>query len=201
MDPTIELDRLPELARVGASTELDGGSRSLPVAQAVGTRHLDREFERQAVLTRSAMRVKRVLDLLGATLGLLALAPLIALIAAAIKVEGGGAVFYHQLRVGYRGKRFKMLKFRTMVPGTDAMKEALCAQNEARDGLFKIADDPRVTRVRRWLCRTALDELPQLLNILKGEMSLVGPRPLVVEEDERIAGRHRRRCGSAEPCQ
>jgi lipopolysaccharide/colanic/teichoic acid biosynthesis glycosyltransferase len=140
-----------------------------------------------------APAVKRALDLLGATLGLLALAPLIAVIAAAIKLEGDGAVLYRQLRVGHRGRRFEMLKFRTMVPGADAMKEALRAHNEARAGLFKMAEDPRVTRIGRWLRRTALDELPQLLNILKGEMSLVGPRPLVVEEDRRIVGRHRRR--------
>ncbi len=164
VDSTIEIDRLPGLAGVGASAEFDAG-----------------------------LRVKRGLDLLGAMLGLLALAPLIAVIAAAIKLEGGGGVFYRQQRVGHRGMRFDMLKFRTMVPGADAMKEALRAHNEARGGLFKIAEDPRVTRVGRWLRRTALDELPQLLNILKGEMSLVGPRPLVVEEDERIAGRHRRR--------
>ncbi len=193
VDSTIELDHLPGPAGVGVSVELDGALRALSAAQAVGTRQLDLEFTRPAVLTRSAMRVKRALDLLGATLGLLALAPLIALIAMAIKLEGGGAAFYRQLRVGHRGKRFEMLKFRTMVPGADAMKEALRAHNEARDGLFKIADDPRVTRIGRWLRRSALDELPQLLNILKGEMSLVGPRPLVVDEDARIAGRHRRR--------
>ncbi|HEV3322991.1 MAG TPA: sugar transferase [Solirubrobacteraceae bacterium] len=193
VDSAIELDRLPGLAGVGSSVEFDGGLHALPVAQAVSARQLDLGLTRPAVLTRSAMRVKRALDLLGATLGLLALAPLIAVVAAAIKLEGGGAVFYRQLRVGHRGKRFEMLKFRTMVPGADAMKEALRAHNEACGGLFKIAEDPRVTRVGRWLRRSALDELPQLLNILKGEMSLVGPRPLVVEEDERIAGRHRRR--------
>lgn len=189
----IELDRFPGVAGVSASAEFDGALHARPAAQAVGTSHLDLEFTRSAVLTRSAMRVKRALDLLGATLGLLALAPLIALIATAIKLEGGGAVFYRQLRVGHRGKRFEMLKFRTMVPGADAMKEMLRGHNEARRGLFKIADDPRITRVGRWLRRTALDELPQLLNILKCEMSLVGPRPLVVEEDERIAGHHHRR--------
>jgi lipopolysaccharide/colanic/teichoic acid biosynthesis glycosyltransferase len=193
VDSAIEFDSLRGLAGVGPSAELDGGLRALPVAQARGTTHLDCEFTRPAVLTRSTMRLKRALDLLGATLGLLALAPLIALIAAAIKLEGGGAVFYRQLRVGHRGKRFEMLKFRTMVPGADAMKDVLRARNEACGGLFKIADDPRITCVGWWLRRSAVDELPQLLNILKGEMSLVGPRPLVVEEDERIAGRHRRR--------
>ena len=86
-----------------------------------------------------------------------------------------------------------MLKFRTMVPDADAMKDALRRHNEARGGLFKIADDPRVTRVGRFLRRSALDELPQLLNVIKGEMSLVGPRPLVIDEDRRIAGWRRRR--------
>jgi lipopolysaccharide/colanic/teichoic acid biosynthesis glycosyltransferase len=139
------------------------------------------------------MMVKRALDLLGAALGLLALSPVMIAIAVAIKLDSGGPVFFGQLRVGRHGGRFQMLKFRTMVPGADAMKDALRAYNEAGGGLFKIAEDPRITRVGRYLRRSALDELPQLLNVLKGEMSLVGPRPLVVEEDERIAGRHRRR--------
>lgn len=144
-------------------------------------------------LTRSAIRVKRALDLLGASLGLLALLPVLVVIAAAIKLEDRGPVLFRQQRVGRHGGRFQMLKFRTMVPDADALKDALRERNEARGGLFKIAEDPRVTRVGRRLRRSALDELPQLLNVLKGEMSLVGPRPLVVEEDVRIAGRHRRR--------
>ncbi len=144
-------------------------------------------------LARSSLRAKRALDVLGALLGLLAVAPLIALIAIAIKFDDRGTVLYRQRRVGRGGAHFEMLKFRTMIPGADGMKEALRALNEAGGGLFKIADDPRVTRVGRFLRRTALDELPQLLNILKGEMSLVGPRPLVLDEDVRIAGHHRRR--------
>ncbi len=86
-----------------------------------------------------------------------------------------------------------MLKFRTMVKDADGLKDSLRDRNEAQEGLFKIAADPRVTRVGRLLRSTALDELPQLLNIVKGEMSLVGPRPLVIEEDERIGGWNRRR--------
>ena len=91
------------------------------------------------------------------------------------------------------GKRFQMLKFRTMVPDAEAMKEWLRHRNEAQEGLFKIAEDPRVTRVGRCCVSSALDELPQLWNIVRGEMSLVGPRPLVLDEDQRIEGWHRRR--------
>jgi lipopolysaccharide/colanic/teichoic acid biosynthesis glycosyltransferase len=86
-----------------------------------------------------------------------------------------------------------MLKFRTMVQDADAMKDSLRHANEAQEGLFKIAEDPRVSRFGRLLRRSALDELPQLWNIVRGEMSLVGPRPLVVDEDRRVEGWHRRR--------
>jgi lipopolysaccharide/colanic/teichoic acid biosynthesis glycosyltransferase len=115
------------------------------------------------------------------------------LIATAIKLDGRGPILFRQSRVGRDGERFSIFKFRTMVPDADAMKDSLRDRNEAQDGLFKIADDPRVTRVGRFLRKSALDELPQLLNILRGEMSLVGPRPLVVDEDRRVEGWHRRR--------
>jgi lipopolysaccharide/colanic/teichoic acid biosynthesis glycosyltransferase len=148
---------------------------------------------RHSELRRSSMLLKRALDIGGALLGLLALAPAMLVIALAIKLADGGPVFFRQARVGRYGKTFQMLKFRTMVPDADALKDALRAHTEAGGGLFKIASDPRVTRVGRSLRRSALDELPQLLNIVKGEMSLVGPRPLVAEEDELVAGWHRRR--------
>ncbi len=144
-------------------------------------------------LTRSSAQLKRAFDLLGASLGMLAIAPAMIAIALAIKLDDGGPVLFRQARVGRHGQRFHMLKFRTMVPDAEVLKGTLREHNEAKGGLFKIAADPRVTRVGRFLRRTSLDELPQLLNIVKGQMSLVGPRPLVIEEDELIAGWHRRR--------
>jgi lipopolysaccharide/colanic/teichoic acid biosynthesis glycosyltransferase len=124
---------------------------------------------------------------------LLVVSPFLVLWAVAIKLDSKGPVFFRQLRVGQHGERFQMLKFRTMIENADQMKDSLRDRNEAQEGLFKIADDPRVTRVGRFLRKSALDELPQLLNILKGQMSLVGPRPLVIEEDQRVEGWHRRR--------
>ncbi len=143
-------------------------------------------------LTRSSWVLKRSLDWSGALSAVVLLGPLLVLIAAAIKLDSRGPVLFRQMRVGRDGAQFEMLKLRTMVDGADALKAALRDRNEA-DGLFKIADDPRVTRVGRVLRRTSLDELPQLLNVLRGEMSLVGPRPLVVEEDNKVQGWHRRR--------
>jgi exopolysaccharide biosynthesis polyprenyl glycosylphosphotransferase len=139
------------------------------------------------------MTGKRVLDVVVASLGALALAPLLAGIALAIRLTSPGPVLFWQDRVGLDGRRFRIAKFRTMVVDAEARKDALREHNEAGGGLFKITDDPRVTRVGRLLRRTSLDELPQLINVLRGEMSLVGPRPLVVDEDALIAGWHRDR--------
>ena len=178
----VRVSVLPRLLEVvGSSVEFD----DLHGVTVMGVRRFD--------LTRSSAAFKRAFDLLGASLGLLAISPFLLMIAIAIKLDSRGPVFFRQLRVGRHGQRFYMLKFRTMVDGADAMKDSLRDRNEAKEGLFKIADDPRVTRVGRLLRRSALDELPQLLNVLRGEMSLVGPRPLVVEEDQRIEGWHRRR--------
>jgi lipopolysaccharide/colanic/teichoic acid biosynthesis glycosyltransferase len=104
-----------------------------------------------------------------------------------------GPVLFRQTRVGRDGGHFTIRKRRSMVDGADAIKLDLLHLNEAEDGLFKIADDPRVTRSGAWLRWTRADELPQLFNVLRGEMSLVGPRPLIVEEDERITRRGQRR--------
>jgi exopolysaccharide biosynthesis polyprenyl glycosylphosphotransferase len=144
-------------------------------------------------LTRSSKYVKRTFDLVSASIGLLAVAPLMIAIAIAIKLDSRGPVFFRQRRVGRHGEHFALFKFRTMVQGADAMKESLRDRNEAQEGLFKIADDPRVTGVGKLLRKTALDELPQLLNVFRGEMSLVGPRPLVIDEDRRVTGWYRRR--------
>jgi exopolysaccharide biosynthesis polyprenyl glycosylphosphotransferase len=178
----VRVSVLPRLLEVvGSSVEFD----DLHGVTVMGVRRFD--------LTRSSAAVKRTFDMIGVVVGLLAVAPLMLLIAIAIKLDSRGPVFFRQLRVGRRGKRFYMLKFRTMVPDAEDLKDSLRDRNEAQEGLFKIVDDPRVTRVGSFLRKSALDELPQLLNILRGEMSLVGPRPLVVEEDERIEGWHRQR--------
>ena len=143
-------------------------------------------------LSRSSQLLKRSMDLLVAMVSLLVLAPLFAVVAIAIKLDAPGPVFFRQTRVGRGGRHFSILKFRTMVTDAEQEKLALLERNET-DGLFKIADDPRVTRVGRFLRRTSLDELPQLVNVVRGEMSVVGPRPLVSDEDSRIDGWHRRR--------
>jgi exopolysaccharide biosynthesis polyprenyl glycosylphosphotransferase len=144
-------------------------------------------------LTRSEQRVKRAMDIVGAGLALIAVAPVIAVVALAIKLDSRGPVFFRQKRIGRDGERFCIIKFRTMVPDAEARKAELRHRGAAAGGLFKLEDDPRVTRVGRLLRRTSLDELPQLVNVLRGEMSLVGPRPLVLDEDEQIVGWHRRR--------
>jgi exopolysaccharide biosynthesis polyprenyl glycosylphosphotransferase len=122
--------------------------------------------------------VKRAIDITGATVGLLALSPLMLLIAAAIRLTSQGPVIFGQERYGRNKRRFRMYKFRTMVSNAEALQEDLEHRNELAGPAFKIKDDPRVTRIGRFLRRTSLDELPQLFNVLRGEMSLVGPRPL-----------------------
>jgi exopolysaccharide biosynthesis polyprenyl glycosylphosphotransferase len=143
-------------------------------------------------LPRSSRLMKRTMDFIGAMIGVLLISPLLAAIAIAIKIDSRGPVFFRQRRVGQDGKAFGMFKFRTMVHNAEQMKAELHALNEA-EGLFKIVDDPRITRVGRILRKLSIDELPQLFNVLRGEMSLVGPRPLIVNEDACIEGWYRER--------
>jgi lipopolysaccharide/colanic/teichoic acid biosynthesis glycosyltransferase len=115
-----------------------------------------------------------------------------AAIAVAIRLDSRGPILFRQTRIGRDGAPFEIFNFRTKVPDAEALKQELAHLNET-DGLFKIAADPRITRVGAFLRRAALDELPQLFNVWRGEMSLVGPRPLVVDEDAKIEGLDRSR--------
>jgi exopolysaccharide biosynthesis polyprenyl glycosylphosphotransferase len=143
-------------------------------------------------LSRRARAVKRAFDIAGALAALLLLGPILLGIALLVRLTSRGSVLFRQTRVGRDGRPFQMLKFRSMVVGADGRKAELWSLNEA-DGLFKITDDPRLTPVGRVLRRMWLDELPQLINVLRGQMSLVGPRPLVQDEDEKIVGWRRQR--------
>jgi exopolysaccharide biosynthesis polyprenyl glycosylphosphotransferase len=139
----------------------------------------------QVLLRPRYQVVKRGMDFVGALVGLVLLSPLLILITVLIKLGSRGPVFYRQWRVGKSGKRFRMYKFRSMVENAEEEIDALLELNEASGPLFKMKNDPRMTRMGRFLRKTSLDELPQLLNVLRGEMSLVGPRPpLPVEVDD-----------------
>jgi exopolysaccharide biosynthesis polyprenyl glycosylphosphotransferase len=130
--------------------------------------------------------MKRLIDIAVSAALLLALAPLFAILILLIRLDSPGPVFFAHERVGFNKRRFRMLKFRTMVDGSDQQQHTLEHLNEVKGPVFKIKNDPRVTRVGRLLRRFSIDELPQLVNVLKGDMSLVGPRPLPVRDVKRI---------------
>jgi lipopolysaccharide/colanic/teichoic acid biosynthesis glycosyltransferase len=136
---------------------------------------------------RLPLLAKRVLDLIGAMAGLILLFPLMLVIALLVRLSSPGPVLFCQQRMGRNGQSFRFYKFRTMYQDAEARLAELEARNESAGGvLFKIRDDPRITPLGRILRRTSLDELPQLLNVLFGQMSLVGPRPLQLRDDERL---------------
>ncbi|RMD81206.1 MAG: sugar transferase [Candidatus Dadabacteria bacterium] len=143
--------------------------------------------------------VKRLIDIVGSILGLIVCAPLFAVVAVAIRLDSPGPIFFIQERVGYNRRRFRTYKFRTMIDGAQELQPSLEHLNEARGPIFKIRDDPRITRVGKWLRRLSIDELPQLINVLKGDMSLVGPRPLPIRDVERIDVRWHKRRFSVKP--
>jgi exopolysaccharide biosynthesis polyprenyl glycosylphosphotransferase len=137
---------------------------------------------------------KRVIDIAGSLAGLAILSPFLIAIAIAIKLDSPGPSVFVQERIGQNRRRFKAYKFRTMVEGADRAQSTLEHLNEGRGPVFKIKEDPRLTRLGRWLRRTSIDELPQLFNVLTGDMSLVGPRPLPVRDVEKMdVGWHKRR--------
>ncbi|MEM8603411.1 MAG: sugar transferase [Cyanobacteria bacterium P01_H01_bin.121] len=138
-------------------------------------------------------RLKRYLDYVAACLGLIALIPVFVGIAIAIQINSPGPVFYRQSRVGLHGKVFQMWKFRTMYPNAEQLQASLEAQNQGGDVLFKLKRDPRIIKTGHFLRRTSLDELPQLFNVLMGQMSLVGPRPLPTRDVERFDAWHHTR--------
>jgi exopolysaccharide biosynthesis polyprenyl glycosylphosphotransferase len=143
-------------------------------------------------LSRSSRFLKRALDVTVAALGLVVLSPFLVLIALLIKLNSPGPVFFRQVRMGAHDRTFRIFKFRTMQADADERKAEVAhlnmhAQNGGDPRMFKIPDDPRATRVGRFLRRFSLDELPQLLNVLKGDMTLVGPRPLILDEDDEIS--------------
>lgn len=185
------------LTRAGVHVHISSGLhgisarrvRALPLAR-------DPFFYLEPVsLSRVQHVVKRTIDIVGATLILLAAAPVIAIAAIAVRAEDGGPVFFRQVRVGLRGRPFRLFKLRTMVPDAETQLVDLTLRNEREGGpLFKLAQDPRRTRVGRILEKTSFDELPQLINVLRGEMSLVGPRPALPHEvaqfSEELQARH-----------
>ncbi|WP_079710642.1 sugar transferase [Paraliobacillus ryukyuensis] len=137
---------------------------------------------------------KRLLDFLAAFIGIILLSPFLLLTAICIKVEDSkGPVLFKQERVGKNGKTFFMYKFRSMVSNAEELKKQLLAHNEVDGPVFKIKEDPRVTKVGKFIRRTSIDELPQLINVLKGEMSLVGPRPALPEEVDQYSVYERQR--------
>lgn len=139
------------------------------------------------------LSMKRLLDFAGCAFGLILISPIFFLIALAIKITSRGPVFFSQTRCSLRGRPFKILKFRTMVVDAEARMKELRKLNELEGPAFKMKNDPRITKVGRFLRKTSLDELPQLINVLKGDMSLVGPRPPLPSEVERYERWQRRR--------
>jgi exopolysaccharide biosynthesis polyprenyl glycosylphosphotransferase len=175
--PDVHLSIVPRYFELFASNALIEDLEGMPVVSLPPMR-----------LSRSVRVLKRSFDIVGSGLGLLALAPLFAVVAAAIRLDSRGPVFFRQLRNGRGGVPFRIVKFRTMVEGAESQRFDLVHLNQVDGPLFKIRSDPRITRVGAVLRKWRLDELPQLLNVLRGEMSLVGPRPFVVHEADRITG-------------
>jgi len=163
---------------------LEEDSQAAPPQRRVGAARSQPAEQNQVFFVQPLPAWKRCFDIVGGVLGLLLFGPLIVIAAAAIRLTSTGPAFFAQDRAGVGGRPFKMLKLRTMQQGADAMKHQLRDHSDQDGPAFKMMDDPRVTPVGRWLRKLSIDELPQFWNVLRGEMSLVGPRPLPVEESQ-----------------
>lgn len=131
---------------------------------------------------KSYLIFKRIVDILGSILGLLICLPVILIVITLIKLEDGGPIIFKQIRVGKDGKEFFIYKFRSMRIDAEKIKSALLSKNEVSGAMFKMKNDPRITKIGKFIRKTSLDEIPQFVNVLKGDMSLVGPRPPLREE-------------------
>ncbi len=176
---SVDVKLLPDLCRHATSWQCVG---DLPVMVI--------RFE---PIPKMGLFLKRMLDIAGALFGLIILSPLLVVIAVLIRLDSSGPALYTSWRVGKKGVRFRCFKFRTMNVDAEAVKEKLRALNQRVGPTFKISDDPRITRIGRWLRKYSLDELPQLLNVLRGEMSLVGPRPHPLDDYSQYGLDHRLR--------
>lgn len=144
-------------------------------------------------VTGGSLKIKRLIDIVGSVLGLIIFSPVFAALYVAIRIEDGLPVFFTQERVGKFGKPFRMYKFRSMIKSAEQMRDDLEDLNETGGVIFKIKKDPRITHVGHFMRRYSLDELPQLYNVLKGDMSLVGPRPHPITDVSRYSISHRKR--------
>lgn len=142
-------------------------------------REIEVEYPKRKLLYRG---IKRVSDVLISILGLVCLSPILLIIAIVIKIDSKGPIIFSQIRVGYNGNKFKMYKFRSMVEDAEVLKADLESKNEMSGPMFKMKKDPRITRIGGFLRKTSIDEIPQLLNVIIGNMSLVGPRPSLPDE-------------------
>lgn len=140
------------------------------------------EFRKENEKNLGYFIIKRIIDIMGALCGILIISPVMIVVAIWIKLDSKGPVFFAQNRVGQGGKRFLMYKFRSMCPDAEGLLHKLEEDNEMSGPMFKIKEDPRITKIGKFIRKTSIDELPQLINILKGEMSLVGPRPSLPKE-------------------
>jgi lipopolysaccharide/colanic/teichoic acid biosynthesis glycosyltransferase len=195
LDPAVLRRLLTACAEAGlpALVPFDHGVHDLPPPGVEVVGHTPYLVYQRRRLDPPSLVLKAMLDRLLAAVLIVVLAPVLLALALLVRMFLGGPVLYVQQRAGLLGRPFPMLKFRSMRLGADREREALLAKNEMDGPVFKMTNDPRVTGLGRVLRRTSLDELPQLFNVLSGHMSLVGPRPLPIDETQALQGAHRRR--------